>query len=614
MNPGRATAKARLLLWLTAVISLIVPTVTQTASAQDLGAFDTGLENQLGLTFSPDGTTAFWVAWNGNWGSSEASHKVIYTSQQRQGVWSTPAPVEFSGSHSDDDPFVTPDGRWLYFVSDRPSSDDDESPDANIWRYSLVDKNHLEYVSINSASTEYSPVVSNSGALYFASDREGGQGQGDLYRAEPGGSDFLTPQPLGPAINTPAGEWNLWVSADERDIIFEASSRPTNVSTPGDLYYSWRTPAGWTHATPLGNVNTQHSDLMPRLHPDGRVLFYTTAPIGGHAQLVTRDWAPIRAQIRAGYAPALLVANRSSHEITMVDLARGEVVTRVTTGEGPHLLSNVSDARVLATGYGEFPKPHMQPVTVRPPFVEALNSRLTVINTADGTVLLDAVIEDCAKPHSSWLLGQRGYVTCETEKRVLVIDLESGQTIDHFDTRQKGSHVLSFEPETRTLAVANTESGSVTLIKLDNGDTEVVRLAAGSEGLLSIAGSIWVANATDGSISIIDPRTPTVAKHIDSVCSFPIALSQDSQNQVWIACFGSSELVAVDRDSFAVRRRISLKDQPLNLLVHPTRQLAYASYPRQNAVAEISLDTSMELRRIPVGIEPDGLRWAASDY
>lgn len=298
MNPGRTCARAKLLVHVSAVITLIVPAVSQTASAQDLAAFDTDSENQLGLTFTPDGSTAFWVAWNGNWGSSQASQRVIYTSRQQDGVWSTPTPAEFSGQHSDDDPFVAPDGRWLYFVSDRPTDDSDESPDTNIWRYSLIETNQLETVSINSTSSEYSPVITASGALYFASDREGGPGQGDLYRAASDGSRFLSPQPLGPAFNTPTGEWNLWVSADENEIIFEASSRPTNVSTPGDLYYSWRTPAGWTQSMPLEGVNSKDSELMPRLHPDGKTLFYTTAPIGGHARIVTEEWAPIRTRIR----------------------------------------------------------------------------------------------------------------------------------------------------------------------------------------------------------------------------------------------------------------------------------------------------------------------------
>jgi len=248
-------------------------------------------------------------------------------------------------------------------------------------------------------------------------------------------------------------------------------------------------------------------------------------PIGGHAQILTTEWGPLKARACATYAPTLLVANRSSHEMTFVDLARGEVVARVATGEGPHLLSNVSNGRVLATGFGQFPKPHSGPVSSRPPFMETLNSRLKLIDAVDRVVLLDTTIEDCAKPHASWLVGTRAYVTCELEGRVLVLDLENGRTIGHFDTLQNGSHVLSFEPESRTLVSSNTDSGSVRLINIDSGETKVVKLAAGSEGSLTIAGRIWVGNTMDGSISIVDPRTSTVVEQIDSVCSFPIALS-----------------------------------------------------------------------------------------
>ena len=614
MIPRRIFFRAISWLHLSVAITLALTAWSHTAIAQKLSAFATASDNQLGLTFSPDGSIAFWVAWNGAWGSSAASQRVIYMSRRQYGVWSEPTPAPFSRNFSDDDPFVSPDGRWLYFVSERPAHEDDEDFDADIWRYSLIEEDRLEHLSVNSESAEYSPVITASGTLYFASARDGGLGEGDLYRAAPMDSGFHTPERQGAAINSPAGEWNLWVSADESEIVFEASSRPTNISTPGDLYYSWRTTSGWTAAIPLEGINSRDSDLMPRLHPDGETLYYTTAPIGGHARIATAAWSPLSARARATYAPTLLVANRSSHEVTWVDLARGEVVARAATGDGPHLLSNVSDGRVLATGFGEFPKPHSEPVSSRPPFVESLNSRMTLIDTAGRTVLLDTVIEDCARPHASWLVEQRGYVTCESEQRVLVIDLENGRTTGHFDTLQKGSHVLSFEPESRTLAITNTGSGSVTLIKIDSGDTEVVKLAAGSEGSLAIAGRIWIGNATDGSISVVDPRTSTVVEQIDSVCRFPIALSQDSLDQVWVACFASAELVSIDRESFAMRRRISLGDQPLNLLIHPKRNLAYVSFPRQNAIAEISLDTGMELRRIHVGIEPDGLRWVVPDH
>ena len=117
------------------------------------------------------------------------------------------------------------------------------------------------------------------------------------------GDGFQEPQPLGPALNTPTGEWNLWVSADDSEIIFEASSRPTNVSVAGDLYYSWRTAAGWTPAIPIEQLNARNSELMPRLHPDGETLYYTSAPIGGHAQIMTVKWGPLREQLRSAYEP-----------------------------------------------------------------------------------------------------------------------------------------------------------------------------------------------------------------------------------------------------------------------------------------------------------------------
>ena len=595
--------KTALLLVIGAVLTL--PPV---AAAQEPSNFDAGAQNRLGLTFTPDGRRAFWAEWDGTWGS-KGTQRVIYTAELRGETWTKPVPASFSGQYSDDDPYVSPDGRWLYFVSERPLDNADDEPDADIWRYSLIEEGRLEHLSVNSEAAEYSPVVTSSGALYFASARDGGRGQGDIYRAAPNEDGFAPAEILGPAINSRDGEWNLWVSADESEIIFEASSRSTNVSAAGDLYYSWHTSAGWTAPVPIANLNSAGSELMPRLHPDGVTLYYTTAPLGGHARIVTANWRELRSLLRANYAQTLLVANRSSHEVSFVDLSRGEVVARIPTGEGPHLLSNVNDGRVLATGYGEFPRPHTEPVSSRPPFVESLNSRLTLIDVRSRTVLLDTVIEGCTKPHASWLIGERAYMTCETEKLVLVVDLESGQTTRSFDTHQEGSHVLGFAPASRTLAVSNTDAGSLTLINIDSGKTVVVEVGKGSEGLLVVGDHIWVGNAWEGSVSVVDTQTKTVLTRIESVCNFPIAFS-GGQHHVWVACFGSSELVSIDTETFALGRRISLKAQPLNVLLHPQLEVAYVSLPRANAIAEIDLNSGEELRRINVGIEPDGMRWA----
>lgn len=307
----------------------------------------------------------------------------------------------------------------------------------------------------------------------------------------------------------------------------------------------------------------------------------------------------------------LMVANRSSHEVTFVDLTQGKVIERLPTGEGPHLLSNVSDGMVVATGYGVFPAPHEEPVAERPPFRELLNARMTVIDTLSRRVLLDREIEGCKRPHSSWIVGQSVFVTCEDEQRIARLKLDSGDSMGTLDSRQAGSHVLGFDPRSRTLAVTNTEADSLTLIDIESGESSVVALGNGSEGLRAIAGRFWVGNSIGGSVSVVDAATGVVQVTVDSVCGFPIALGRSSAGLVWVACFGSAELVAFDHDSVREARRIALEDQPLNLLLAPDREFAYVAFPRQNAIGEIDLEAGREVRRIAVGIEPDGLRWAA---
>lgn len=312
----------------------------------------------------------------------------------------------------------------------------------------------------------------------------------------------------------------------------------------------------------------------------------------------------------AGDTPLLLVANRSSHEITFVDLTNDRVVARTETGAGPHLLSNVSEGLVAATGYGEFPRPHKRPVAKRPPFESKPNSRLTVVDIESRAVKLDTEIAGCARPHASWIIDRSVYVTCEDERQLSIVDLENGSVQGRMDTEQSGTHVLSYDPGSQTLAASNTGSGSLTLFHLGSSDSTIVPLTSGSEGALAVSGMIWVGNTGDGSVSVVDPATGEVVETIADVCGFPIAFTVSTDSNIWLACFGSSEVLAFDSQTRAIVQRISLDEQPLNVLAHPTAERLYVSYPRQNAIGEIDLRTKQERRRINVGIEPDGLRWA----
>jgi Tol biopolymer transport system component len=270
------------------------------AGCPDPGGIPVNTDIQLGWTFSPDGNTVFWTGWNGRWGSGQTSLKTIYTSHWNGHEWSEPQVAKFSHTYNDGDPFVSPDGRWVYFVSDRPrqGAGAETRTNTDIWRYPLDGSTAAQRLSVNSMADEYSPVLTASGTLYFASAREGGLGEGDIYRAVPRADGFAAPELLSSAINSPTGEWNLWVSEEETEMLFEASSRKTNLSTPGDLYYSRNSTAGWSPAIPVTQLNTRGSDLMPRLAPDGTSLYYSSAEPGGKTELRRIDWRRLRRELQ----------------------------------------------------------------------------------------------------------------------------------------------------------------------------------------------------------------------------------------------------------------------------------------------------------------------------
>ena len=613
-SPGRQLGLTFILLLLTAEATAGGASDKLTPSTR-LQDFLPERENQAALTFSPDAKAVWWVEWDGLWGQKPTSRRQIVGAERNPDAgWTAPAAAPFAtGEYDDDDPFISPDGRWLYFSSNRPPPAGAPGGANDIWRFNLKSQ-QLEYVPINSSANETSPAVSADGTLYFVSDRQGGMGQGgmdqgDIYVSKQLSGALGPPQLLGPSINSTHGEWNVWISPDRQELIFEASSRPTNVSIPGDLYYSWRSNTGWTPAVALSALNSTSSELLARITPTGSHVVFTRAPLGGHAELATAGWSTIRQHARWPHQAPLWVVNRSSHELMRLDLAAGQVAATLPTGAGPHLLSNVSEGRIAVTGYGVFPEPHENPVDRRPPFVEALNSRLTLIDAGQNVVARDWVLADCLRPHASWIVEDRVYVTCEDESTVQEIDLASGDRTNVWSTQANGSHVLAYEPASEVLGVTNTEDGSIVLIEPATGNRTAVALAAGSEGLLAVDGLFWVANAMDGSVSVVDPSSGRVTGRINDVCSFPIAFGRQDSSGLWVACFGSSELVAISIDRHVIEQRVPLEGAPLHVAIHPCLPLAYVSLPRQNAVAEVDLNAGRETRRFSVGIEPDGLRF-----
>jgi Tol biopolymer transport system component len=227
--------------------------------------------------FTPDGRTLYFVRSN-----DDFSYWTIWESRWLDGRWSTPQVASFSGRHRDADPFVSADGRRLYFISDRPLAGE-KKEDTDIWMMERAADGAWAAPRnlgspVNSAGSEWLPTEVDGGALYFGSDRAGGFGRTDLYRAprDGEGDGFSAPANLGAAVNSGADEYEPRVAPDESYMVFMAAGRAGEVGG-GDLYFSRRGAGGWEAARPLGPaINRRGQEIAPYFSPDGRYFFFSS--------------------------------------------------------------------------------------------------------------------------------------------------------------------------------------------------------------------------------------------------------------------------------------------------------------------------------------------------
>jgi len=264
-EPGGGTAKAQSPYG--APAPLTVPTVFAD------GIISTG-DDESHPAFTPDGKTLYFLK-----NTPTFNHWTIVVSHNVDGKWGTPEVAPFSGQYSDADPFITPDGRRFFFISTRPF-DGKPKQDTDIWMMERTDAGWGEPVHLgaplNSETNEWLPKMANDGTLYFGSERAGGKGRIDIYRAEPAGDGYGEPVNLGDSINSATSEVEPCVAPDESYMIFAAAGRADSRGAY-DLYVSYNTGGVWSKAESLGErVNSAGWDFAPMISPDGKYFFFAS--------------------------------------------------------------------------------------------------------------------------------------------------------------------------------------------------------------------------------------------------------------------------------------------------------------------------------------------------
>ena len=244
------------------------------------GIISTG-DYESHATFAPDGHEIYFLKMAPNF-----SRWSIFVSQYKNGSWSQPEVASFSGQYQDADPYVTPDGKHFYFISDRPvEAGGARQSHHDIW---VMDKTETGWSAprhlpapVNSDADEFYPIALKNGTLYFGSLRKDANGVSDIYRAVPAKDGSYTVENLGPPVNSGAGEYEAFVSEDEQLMLLAITRRPDSLGDI-DLYVSHKQPDGkWSEPFNLGpEINSQGRELSPKLSPDGKYLIWMSCRVG----------------------------------------------------------------------------------------------------------------------------------------------------------------------------------------------------------------------------------------------------------------------------------------------------------------------------------------------
>ena len=197
--------------------------------------------DEIGPALAPDSATLYFFS---NRPGGEGGYD-LYVSRHDGTRWSKPANLgpHVNSPFNEYDPFVTPDGKALLFASNRPTEEDERLPE-HAWPATLREQRRLydydlyaldlaaeaaqprRLDSASSPANDGQPAVSSDGKwLYFASDRPGGLGGYDLWRARitmaPLGA-ILSPENVGEPVNTSANELDPAVSLEGFGLYFSS--------------------------------------------------------------------------------------------------------------------------------------------------------------------------------------------------------------------------------------------------------------------------------------------------------------------------------------------------------------------------------------------------------
>jgi len=325
----------------------------------------------------------------------------------------------------------------------------------------------------------------------------------------------------------------------------------------------------------------------------------------------------------------LLVLAKTDQTMFIVDPATQTVVGKVPAGPDPHEVIACADGKfAYISNYGG----------------GAYNT-ITVVDLVNQKTLPVIDLGALRGPHGLAFVGGKLWFTAEGAKVIGSYD-PATKTIDWvLGTGQDRTHMIYVFPDVSRMVTSNVSSGTMTFVEKSSGSgrgqggppplpagpgmpsgpggpmgsartnwTEtVIPVGNGSEGFdVSPDGKeIWVANAQDGTISIIAVASKKVVQTLDANVMGANRLKFTPDGKlVFVSTLRGPELVVIDAATHKDVKRLKIGRGAAGILIQPDGLRAYVSCTPDDYVAVIDVKTLEMTGKIAVGKQPDGLAWA----
>ena len=320
--------------------------------------------------------------------------------------------------------------------------------------------------------------------------------------------------------------------------------------------------------------------------------------------------------LKAAETPSgsLLALSKADQALSIIDPTTLTVVARIPAGPDPHEVIASDDGKLAYIsnyGYGVY-------------------NTITVVDLATQKALSVIDLGTLRGPHGLAFAGGKLWFTAEAAKAIGSYDPATKQIDWILGTGQDRTHMIYVFPGLNPIVTSNVNSATITIIEKSNGSagpagapprpgprtnwTEtVIPVGKGSEGFdVSPDGKeIWVANAQDGTISVIDLAAKKVVQTLDANVRGANRLKFTTNGKLaFVSSLGGPDLVIFDVATRKEVKRVPIGHGAAGILMQPDGQRAYVSCTPDDYIVVIDLKSLTVTSKINPGKNPDGLAWA----